>query len=217
MINEGDMMLFPPGIKIIGGTSEHAKVIVMRITDYMSLCDQFTVESLYADRDMNEIRHSHLKANAVIRSQMELVATIIEQELLCVRYMISKVHELFFYLRVYYDDRELAEFNMPLLGANARFMDFVWQNYRQMHNVEQFARKANSSLAAFKSKFKRITGMPPSQWLEKQKVRNVYHEIVCGQKSFKEISHEYHFSSVSHLGTFCRKNFDKSPGMIRPA
>jgi AraC-like DNA-binding protein len=209
-------MLFPPGISISGGTKKQAKIVVMRIKDYnKSLCDQFTLESLYKDRDMTLLSHTHLESHPMVKALMELLAEIIEQKLLCVRFMTTKVHELFFYLRVYYSDEELAGFNLPLLSADAQFMGFIWENYRKVRNVKEFARMANSSLPAFKVKFKRITGMPPSQWLEKQKIRNVYHEIVCGRKSLKEISMEFYFSSVSHLGTFCHKHFGKTPGDIK--
>jgi AraC-like DNA-binding protein len=214
-LKENDLMLFPPGIRVTGGTSEKAKVMVLRIMDYISLCDQYTFESLYQERNLSQLRHTHLTGTAMVRMQMELLAEIIDQGLLCVRFMTAKVHELFFYLRAYYSDDELAGFNLPLLSADAQFMDFIWQNYRKVHTVEQFARMNNSSLAAFKVKFKRITGMPPSQWLEKQKVRNVYHEICCGQKSLKEVSQQFHFSSASHLGTFCQKHFGKSPGHLK--
>jgi AraC-like DNA-binding protein len=130
--------------------------------------------------------------------------------------MAMKGQELFFYRRADSPDDELARFNLPLLGSNAQFMNFVWQRYREVRSVKQFARMANSSESAFKIKFKKITGKPPSKWLEEQKIRNVYHEISCGQKTLKEIGQEYHFASVSHLGTFCRKHFGKSPGNLKP-
>lgn len=213
---EGGLMLFPPGIRITGHTDDRAQVLLLRIKDAPALCDKYTFESLYLGRDMGTLRHAHLEGNAIVRAGMELLAENIANGLLCVRFMEIKVQELFFYLRAYYTDDELAGFNQPLLGANARFMVFIWQNYRHVRNVEQFARLSNSPLATFKVKFKKVTGMAPSQWLTGQKVRNVYHEIICGQKSLKEISREYHFASVSHLGSFCRKNFGKTPGNMKP-
>jgi AraC-like DNA-binding protein len=216
VLNEGNLMIFPPGDKISGRTSEQAKIMALRIRDDISLCDKYRVENLYRGRDTTELRHTHLKGNEMVRAHMEQLTRNIENGLLCVRFMAMKVQELFFYLRTYYTDDDLARFNLPLLSSDARFMDFVWQKYREAHSVKQFARMANSSESAFKIKFKRITGKSPSQWLEEQKIRNVYHEISCGQKTLKEIGREYHFSSVSHLGTFCQKHFGKSPGQLKP-
>jgi AraC-like DNA-binding protein len=81
--------------------------------------------------------------------------------------------------------------------------------------VKEFAALANSSLTAFNEKFKKLTGMPPSKWLTGQKAQNVYHDIRSGRKSLKEISYEYQFSSVSHLGSFCKKNFGTSPKKLK--
>jgi AraC-like DNA-binding protein len=214
-LGEGDLMLFPPGDRIVGSTSEKAKVIVFRIKHHVSLCDEALLETLYRSQDTARLRHTHLAANAMIRAHMGLLAENIENGLLCVRFMTMKAQELLLYLRAYYTDEELARFNMPLLSPDAQFMNFVWQKHREAHNVKQFARMANSSESAFKVKFKKVTGKSPSQWLEEQKIRDVYHEISCGQKTLKEIGREYHFASPSHLGTFCLKHFGKSPGQLR--
>jgi AraC-like DNA-binding protein len=216
VLTTGDMMLFPPGTRLTGRTNAEARVMVIRVKEDVRLCDKYSIESLYADRDVTKLRHSHLKANPMIRASMNLLAENIENGLLCVRYMSMKMQELFFYLRAYYDDDELARFNLPLLGSNAQFMSFIWANYRNAHNVNQFAEMANSSLTTFKVRFKRVTGVSPSYWMAEQKARNVFHEISSGEKTLKQISHEYHFSSVSHLGTFCRKNFGQSPGSLKP-
>jgi AraC-like DNA-binding protein len=174
-------------------------------------CDKNALKNLYHDADISKLQHTHLESNEMVRLHLDYLAENVTRGLQCMRFMEMKVLELLCYLRADYDKEQLREFNLPLLGADAQFMDFVWGNYRDVHNVTQFAMKANCSLSAFKVKFKKVTGIPASQWLAERKARNVYHEICCGQKSLKEISAEYHFSSVSHLGTFCRKNFGKSP------
>jgi AraC-like DNA-binding protein len=216
VLAEGCLMLFPPGIRISGRTCAQAKILVVRIRESPSLCDRFSLETIYRTQsDITRLRHCHLEANAEVKTHMEILERDVANGLLCVRFLSVKIQELFFYLRAYYTDDQLAGFNQPLLSPDARFLAFIWSTYRQVHNVTQFAEKANCSLTAFKVKFKKITGMPPSQWLAEQKARNVYHEISCGKKSLKEIGQEYHFASASHLGIFCRKNFGKSPGNLR--
>ncbi len=215
-LTEGNLMLFPPGIRVTGRTCDRSKTMLLRVKDSLSLCDKYTLENLYRDADTSSLRHTHLESNTMVRLHLDYFAENICRGLQCVRFMEMKVMELFCYLRADYGREELQRFNLPLLSADARFMDFIWRNYRDAHNVTEFARKANCSLSAFKVKFKKVTGMSASTWLEEQKARNVYHEICCGQKSLKEISLEYHFSSVSHLGTFCRKKFGKSPKHLKP-
>jgi AraC-like DNA-binding protein len=211
---EGDTMLFPPGVTVTGQTDGVAKVMIMRVRDDLKMCDEYSLEDLYSNRDMAAIKHTPLNTGPMLRMQMELLADNVEKGLLCSHFLEMKIKEFFFYLRAFCTDDELARFNMPLLSSDSRFMFFVWQNYRKAHNVSHFAEMSNRSSTAFKRKFKKVTGMTPSEWLSQQKARNVYHEIRCGRKSLKEISHEYHFASVSHLGTFCRKNFMAAPGQI---
>jgi AraC-like DNA-binding protein len=214
-LTEGDFMLFQPGVKIRGQVKGPVKTLLLRINDRVSLCDKYTLENLYHDLDVTKLRHTHLTSNAIMKAHMYGLAQNIANGLRCIRFMEMKVQELFYYLRAYYPKSELAGFSLPLLSANAGFMDFVWKNYRKAHNVEQFARLANCSLATLETRFKKITGRPAGQWLSEQKARNVYHDICYGQKSLKEISREYHFSSVSHLGTFCRKHFGTTPGNLK--
>jgi AraC-like DNA-binding protein len=213
-LTEGNLMLFPPGIRVVGRTSPRAQTMLMRIMSSPP-CDRNALKYLYQDADKSQLSHRHLESNGMVKLHLDYLAENVTRGLQCAHFMEIKVQELMCYLRADYGRDELRQFNLPLLSADARFMDFVWANYRDVHNVTQFAEKANCSLSAFKVKFKRVTGIPASQWLAEQKARNVYREICCGHKSLKEISAEYHFSSVSHLGTFCRKNFGKSPKSLK--
>lgn len=217
-MTKGCFMLFPPGIKlsVAAKDGDKPKLIIIKVIKRLVLCDKYVFGNLAGRVDIASVRHTHLEANPMIRLYMELLAENVTGRLQCFRFMDIKILELFHYLRAYYRPEELARFTHPLMSPNAQFMYFVWNNYRQVRNVNQFAKLANCSLSAFKVKFKNVTGMSPSMWLTKQKAQNVFHEISTGEKSLKEISEEYHFSSVSHLGTFCRKNFGQSPGTLKP-
>jgi AraC-like DNA-binding protein len=211
VLAEGNIMLFPPGIRLSGGTNERAKILVLRINDGVNLCEYYRFNKLYQDANTKKLKHSHLESNKMVKQYMDSLAENITNGIRCSRFMNIKLQELFCYLHAYYEFEELQGFILPMLSPNAQFMNFIWQNYRKVHNVKEFAVLANSSQTAFNDKFKKLTGMPPSKWLTEQKAKNVYHDIRNGQKSLKEISSEYQFSSVSHLGSFCRKNFGTSP------
>lgn len=212
----GDFMLFPPGSRIHVRVDTPVRVMLLRVKGDITLCENYTLENLYCDRDIRPLRHTHLESRRIIRSHMESLAENIDNGLRCVRFLEIKMEEFFYYLRAYYSKDELAGFCLPLLSSDARFMNFIWENYRRIRTVEQFARLANSSPSAFKIKFKKITGKSVSRWILEHKARNVYRDICFDKKSLKDITEEYHFASVSHLGAFCRKHFGKSPSRIRP-
>jgi AraC-like DNA-binding protein len=214
---EGNLMLFPPGIKLSIRVRDGSSTVVMfKIKNRLVLCDKYVFGQIWYNIDSTNLRHSHIEANPMLRIFMELLVENVTGPLACFRFMEIKTLELAHYLRAYYRPEQLAAFTRPLVSPNAQFMYFIWNNYRKAHNVKQFARMANCSLSAFKVKFKNVTGMAPSQWMALQKAQGVFHDISVGEKTLKEISQDYHFSSVSHLGTFCRKNFGQSPGMLRP-
>jgi AraC-like DNA-binding protein len=215
-LSHGDMMLFPPGTSLSCRPTHHpASVVILRIKNRIVLCDRYALDNLHRSGSPVPRYHTHLEATPTIKKFMEQLSENVTGPMNCPKFMELKILELFYYLKAFYRPEELSQFVQPLLSPNAQFMYFIWNNYRKVRNVTQFARVANCSLSAFKVKFKDATGLSPSQWLSEQKARNVYHEISCGEKSLKEISEEYHFSSVSHLGTFCRKNFGLSPGSIK--
>jgi AraC-like DNA-binding protein len=215
-LDEGSLMLFPPGIRLTARkTAEPATIVILKIKNLIVLCDRYIFSQTWHDTEIHRLRHTHLEANERIMTYMKLLVEDVTGPLHCYRFMEMKILELFHLLRTYYTPRQLAMFTQPLISSDAQFMHFIWSNYRKVHNVAQFAEMGNSSLSNFKMKFKRVTGLAPSHWLEEQKVRNVFHEVVAGEKTFKEISREYHFSSLSHMGTFCKKHFGTSPGSLR--
>jgi AraC-like DNA-binding protein len=217
-LEEGDMMLFPPGTSLAcKPTRPLVKVLMIKVKNNIVLCDKNTVGHFYRYGGGDDVEtHTHLRAVPEVRNFMEALMKNIDGPLNCYRYMEIKVVELFHYLRAYYGPEDLAQFMQPLLSPNAQFMYFVWTNYQKVRNVSEFALLANYSLSAFKARFRSTTGLPPSQWMSLQRARNVFHAISSGDKTLKEISEEYHFSSVSHMGTFCRKHFGQSPGTIKP-
>jgi AraC-like DNA-binding protein len=215
-LEKGWFMLLPPGRGFtVGCDDDAAGVLLLRVYDNISLCDGYSIEELYRQADASVAEHTHLVANQVIEKYIDLLVSNIRNELLCSRFLSDKARELFIYLRVYYTKEEVAGFFLPLVSADARFMDFVWRNYRKARNVAHFARMANCSMATFKKKFGRIVGSSPSVWLARQKAMNVYHDLCRSDKNIKEIAREYHFSSEPHLCTFCRVHLHETPGRLR--
>ena len=214
-LDRGSFMLLPPGTGFsINGVSA-ARALLLRVYDNVTLCDAFSLEDLYRQVDATPLQHTHLVANSIVEMYIELLVSNIENELLCSRYLSDRVRELFFYLKAYYTKEAVAGFFLPLMSVDARFMDFVWRNYRKVHNVAHFAQMANCSTATFKKKFGRVVGSSPSVWLARQKAMNVYHDLCRSGKNIKEIAQEYHFSSEAHLCSFCRAHLHDTPGRLR--
>lgn len=214
-MKSGQIMLFPVGIKLRIAPQKDALIFVLRIKNEIQICDKYTLENLFSQTDRDSIKHTPLSINKKIEQYLDHFTGCINDGLRCCRYFDIKIAELFFLLRGYYTKDELAGFFRPLLSADAVFTDFVWRNYRNARNVSELAEMSNYGLSTFKAKFRKIFGVPALQWLNEQKSKNIYHELNCSNKSLKQISSDHHFSSVSHLNTFCKEKLGSTPGKIR--
>ena len=71
------------------------------------------------------------------------------------------------------------------------------------------------SLSGFQKRFKKVFGVSAYHWMKDVRSKSIYHQINSTEKSFKEISDEYGFSSPSHFNDFCKVHFGTTPGRIR--
>jgi AraC-like DNA-binding protein len=213
-ISEGDFMLFPPGIEVSVKIKNPVKYFALKIHDHVALCSQYALGKLYKEQNC-AIEHTHLTSNRKIKTFIEEWTEIIEHGVQCLRFISLKTQELFFLLRFYYPEDELARFYLPLLGADGLFVNTIWKNYRKVRNTIELANLTNQSLSRLQKEFKRIVGISIGEWLIQRKIQNVHYDLSQGEKSLKEIASEYHFSSPSHLGVFCKKYYGKPPAVLR--
>lgn len=182
----------------------------------ITLCDRFSVQSL--PRYIPEGFHYRFTL-LPIRQRLAEYATglrhCLEDGLGCVHFLEMKMQELFILLRAYYNREELATFFYPLIGKNRDFQDFVYEHYRQVDSLNEFAALANTSVDTFKRRFKETFGEPAHKWITGRKAEHVYRDIALGILSFADIAEKYRFSSVSYLTTFCKKHLGKTPQQLR--
>lgn len=214
-IHEGSIILLPPGDDIKTFIREDAVVLVIRIKSSMHLSDIYTLGSLYRHKNLDGADVNILPFNQQMIHYLDSFVPILNDGIPCRNFIDLKIQELFIILNLYYPQRELAIFFKPLLTADAAFSDFIWRNYRDVKTVNDLAQMANTSISTFKTKFKNNFGMAPRQWINMQKAKNIYHDLITTDKLLKEISEKYHFASVSHFCYFCRQKFDATPGEIR--
>jgi len=182
----------------------------------ITLCDRFSAQSL--PRYIPEGFHYQFTL-LPIRQRLAEYATglrhCLEDGLGCVHFLEMKMQELFILLRAYYNREELATFFYPLIGKNRDFQDFVYEHYRQVDSLNEFAALANTSVDTFKRRFKETFGEPAHKWITGRKAEHVYRDIALGILSFADIAEKYRFSSVSYLTTFCKQHLGKTPQQLR--
>jgi AraC-like DNA-binding protein len=214
---EQTFLLFPHGNKCRIIVHEDCDVIAVNLHSRVNFCDHFPLEMLYQLNKKTKENESSfpLKMNETIHDFLYCLTKSLDDGLKCAYFHELKQKELLFYLRAYYPKKDLFDFFAPILYNDISFAEMVYKNFDKAKNITELASLTNYSISGFKKRFLKVFGMPPYTWIAKEKAKKIFHEINCTQKSFKEISMEYDFSSPAHFDKFCKKLFGMSPGTIR--
>ncbi|NDV64841.1 AraC family transcriptional regulator [Bacteroides sp. 224] len=215
-ITKGKILFFPPGSHVKAEVTEDAHLIICRVRGILQLCECLPLEHLhkeYEEKKNNEFYM--LDINKRIYSFIENFVDYVNDGLRCNHFFATKMKELFFLLRAYYQKEELAAFFAPLMSRDAKFMNLMYKNYRNVKSVQELADIAMYSSSGFKKQFNRVFGTSASEWLSDQKAALVFQDLNNSDLHIKELADKHGFSSVSSFTNFCQNKFGISPGRIR--
>lgn len=214
-ITEGKLMLVPSGCKFHAEALEDAEITVFRIRMRIQLCETFSLEKL-KDEDLTGMPIPfYLDLDERLAGYLSALRGHIEDGMRCFYYFQLKLKELFFLLRAYYPKEELAAFFAPLLSGDLSFSEAIYHNYQNVRTVRELADKMNYSLSGFQKRFKKVFGVSAHNWIIEQRGREILSDINCSDKTLKDISDNYGFSSPSHFNDFCKSHFGDPPGRLR--
>ena len=215
-ITENKMMLVPAGSQLQCQAIKDCTFIVIRLHNTKQLCDCFSLDLLLRE-DNKDIRPGihFLDINERVELYLSFLDTCMSDGLKCTYYFELKSKELYFLLRAYYSKKDLLGFFYPLISHDISFSEYVIKNHYKAKTVQELADLMHYSLSGFQKRFKKVFGVSAYHWMKEERSKLIYHEINGTNKSFKEISDEYGFSSPSHFNDFCKSNFGSTPGIIR--
>lgn len=141
----------------------------------------------------------------------------LESGLNCVHYHRVKQEELCILLRAYHGPAALYTLLKSVLGKNDSFKDFVYQHYKEVSDVGDFAALANMSVRTFQRRFKSEFKRPVHEWLNERRAERILHELRNTDKSLTEIGTSCGFGSASYFTTFCKQYLGMKPSDLRRA
>jgi len=216
VIHTGKMMLLPAGSQFTSVAEEDSVFIVMRLHNTKQLCDCFSLDALMKEKGKNFKPDLYfLDINERVQPFLSFLDTCMSDGLRCTYYFALKAKEYYFLLRAYYSKEELLSFFYPLLSKDISFSEFIIKNHYKAKTVQELADITHYSLSGFQKRFKKVFGVSAYHWMKDERSKSIYHEINSTNKSFKEISEVYGFSSPSHFNDFCKTSFGTTPGRIR--
>jgi len=220
-ITENNLIALPPGYQcVLGAKTGNVEFTIFRIRQYVRLCDTFSIERLKEEVPLpRKAEKQKSISSLVIDNRLQFFITDlrshIDNGLRCHYYFQIKIKELLFILRAYYPKEELRMLFTPILSKDISFSEQVFRLHEQVRSVKELASQMNYSVSGFQKRFKNVFGMSPNSWLSEQRSRMILSEINATNKSFKEISSDYGFSSPSHFNGFCKSRFGCTPAKLR--
>lgn len=190
--------------------------ILFRLRIRTRICDAFSLERLKEECNSEYVEGPFfLNIDPRLNGYLNGLRVQISNKFKCTFYFDLKVKELFFLIGEYYCKKDLYRFFYPLITSDLIFSEAVYRNHQYVRTVTELAEKTNYSLSGFQKKFKKVFGISAHNWMSEQRSRVILSEINNTDKTFKEISDEYGFSSPSHFNDFCKSHFGLTPGMLR--
>jgi AraC-like DNA-binding protein len=138
-------------------------------------------------------------------------------------------------INVYYSD---SEFKKPLIqsyiteflcavielekGVSSSISDdiqktleFIGLNIKEKITIEELSELINLSMSRFKQKFRQETGIPPGEYILREKVNRTEEIIKSTKRNITDIAYEFGFSSSHYFATVFKRITGKTPTEFR--
>lgn len=118
-------------------------------------------------------------------------------------------------LRGYHSPEELFTLLKSVVSKSDDFKDFVFQNYREINDVRDFASLANMSVRNFQRKFRAEFKRSVREWLNERRAERILRDIRNTDKNIAEIAASCGFATSSYFTIFCKQYFGMTPSALR--
>lgn len=220
-IKSPQMFLIPSGSSYERMALSDCTITIIRLKPYTELSNSLEMELGPIKRAATDMLLEPQKGlysltiTPMIFSYLRILDESISRGLSCPNYLEMKIKELLYIMEMDYTKRERQIFFEPLITKDQAFVDFVYKNYDKVKSVRELAELSFYSISGFEKRFRRAFGKSATHWINEKKATDIYQEIRKGDKTFKEISIDYDFSSPSHFSAFCKTYLGNSPSQLR--
>lgn len=221
MVESKRILHLPAGYQFRFKSIEDSNMLVMQIHGQKYFCDNFNFKDLeksisisgYSNR--KEDGPVTLEINEIMEKYLDPLIQFIQKEAKCKCFYQLKIKELFYIFRWFYTKETLFEFFKSALKGGDEFASYVIDNWTKYNTVGELSDAMNYTVSGFEKRFKRVFGVSPYKWMINQKAERIFHQVRTTDLTFKQISSNFGFMSLSHFNDFCKLHLGKSPGDIR--
>ncbi|MCD7970993.1 MAG: AraC family transcriptional regulator [Alistipes sp.] len=211
---KGTAMMMPIGSRYRLQVLENLHLLICTLDENIRYNDLFMPEAM-PERLGEKYPYRPLQMNEKLWHFVSTTLNYLNDGLSNDNFLRMKVVEMFHILRAYYPRETVSQFFLPLLTKDAKFANFIYENWASAKTLNDLAGMLDLSLSGFTKKFKKVFGMAPYKWIMDKKAERIYTDLRMTDKSLKNLSVEYNFCSVQHFCDYCKKKFGLSPGRLR--
>lgn len=221
-IGKNRILYLPTGYSLKCKALNKSKLFVMRVQGQTRFCDDYHFQDLEKETS-NMLGYSKpmeekpptLEVNGIMEKYLEALLLYIGAGAKCKCFYLIKIKELFYIFRWFYPKETLVEFFQYALKGGSEFAGFIMDSWHKYKSVGELAEAMNYTVSGFEKRFKRVFGVSPYRWMNSQKAERIFHQVRTTDLTFKQISANFGFTSLTRFNDFCKANFGKPPGDIR--
>ena len=215
LIRKNEFTILPSGTQLRMEAAESGSAFFCKIIREIDFCDILKLEGFLQYTRRMEGGCATLSLCPPISRFLDSFIPCLRDQLRCKHYIALKVSEFLILLRTYYPKEQVAAFFRPILSSDQLFRNFAYKNALTGKSVTELARLSHMSVNGFLHRFKRLFGCTPSEYISREKAKNIRYDLLCSNLPIKEISERYGFGAVPTFNDFCKKALGKTPGQIR--
>lgn len=221
-IRKDRIIYLPGGYRFVCKGLESSTFIVVCVQGHTYFCEDYHFKdlekmSISMPRYPNQaiIEPATLEINEAMARYLESLLQYIGAGAKCKSFYQIKIKELFYIFRWFYPKEALIDFFQSSLRGGSQFTTDIMNNWAKYKSVGDMAEAMNYTVSGFEKRFKRVFGVSPYRWMINQKAERIFHQVRMTDLTFKQISSDFGFTSLSRFNDFCKTNFGKPPGYIR--
>ncbi|MCD8176175.1 MAG: hypothetical protein LUE98_01615 [Tannerellaceae bacterium] len=195
-LTSGYAIFFPLGSSPELHILSPSQIIIINLDPFINFREGYSIESLYVQSENYTGTSIKIPIVSQLQHYLETVITYHEAGLLPPELQKIKIMEFLFILPIYYDKETLSNFFSPIVTNDISFAVFIHKNWHKVRNIKELAALSSYSETSFNKKFEATFNITPYKWLNKKRASQIYHELVVGKKTIKEISDEYDFNTL---------------------
>jgi AraC-like DNA-binding protein/mannose-6-phosphate isomerase-like protein (cupin superfamily) len=214
-LKKDEFIFLPIGVSMLYRAETNSTMLSVRIIGDTPECHIFRLNKI-SERLENPYEGIYaLTVNDQIRTFLSGLLATFNDGLRCRHYLKMEASRMLYLLHAYYPQEDHIKLFAPIVSPDVTFSEFVRMNWQKYSNVGEFADALCMTTQCFSSRFRRIFGVTPREWMTKQKAQRIYEDICRSDITLKEISIKHNFPLQSNFFRFCKQTFGESPGQIR--